>query len=293
MKDLLTPKQVARALAASESSVKRWCDKGVIPAHTTAGGHRRISLSALLEFVRGGKYELVHPEALGLPPTSGQTTRVVDRAQEQMTSSLIAGDELRCRQIVIDLYLAEVNISVICDDVFGAAFQQIGDRWACGAAEVYQERRGCEIAIRVLNELRSFVPAIAIDAPLAIGGAATGNPYRLGSTMAELVLRHAQWNAVSLGDNLPFATLAAAIREHQPRLFWLSCTHIADQAEFLEGYGQLHQEFGTKIAFVVGGLALTDQIRQQMKYSAYCDTMQHLEEFANTLRRGIIVPTAE
>jgi predicted site-specific integrase-resolvase len=28
---LLTPKQVARAIGVSESSLKRWCDKGVLP----------------------------------------------------------------------------------------------------------------------------------------------------------------------------------------------------------------------------------------------------------------------
>ena len=80
MRDLLTPKQVSRAIDVSESSVKRWCDKGVIPTQYTAGGHRRITMSGLMEFLRAGKHQLIHPEALGLPPTSGQTVRVVDRA---------------------------------------------------------------------------------------------------------------------------------------------------------------------------------------------------------------------
>ena len=101
-------------------------------------------MPGLIEFLRGRKYRLTHPEALGLPPTSGQTTRVVDRAHEQMIAALLAGDEPRCLQIAIDLYLAEHSISVICDEVFAAVFREIGDRWACGEAEVYQERRGCE-----------------------------------------------------------------------------------------------------------------------------------------------------
>ena len=37
---------------------------------------------------------------------------------------------------------------------------------------------------------------------------------------SNLVLRQRGWNAVSLGGNLPFATLSAAIAQHQPRLFW-------------------------------------------------------------------------
>ena len=36
------------------------------------------------------------------------------------------------------------------------------------------------------------------------------------------------------------------------------------------------------VAFVVGGRALTESIRQQMKFAAYCDNMQHLESFAQS-----------
>ena len=287
MRDLLTPKQVARAIDVSESSVKRWCDKGVIPTQYTAGGHRRITMAGILEFVRSGKYELVHPEALGLPATSGQTIRVVARAREQLVEALIAGDDALCRQIAIDMYLAEHSVSVLCDDVFAAAFREIGQRWSCGEAEVYHERRGCEITLRVLHELRAVLPAPPADAPLAIGGATSGDQYSLGTTMAELVLRDAKWNAVSLGDNLPFETLAVAIKQHRPRLFWLSCSHIANESEFLAGYGDLYEEFGMEVAFVVGGYALTDELRQRMKFSAYCDNMQHLEGFAQTLRGAI------
>ena len=287
MRGLLTPKQVARAIDVSESSVKRWCDKGVIQTQYTAGGHRRITMAEVLEFVRGGNYQLIHPEALGLPATSGESPRVVARAREQLTAALIAGDDARCRQIAIDLYLAEHSLSVICDDVFAAAFRQIGDRWSCGEVEVYQERRGCEITLRVLHELRALLPAPPINAPLAIGGAASGDQYVLGTTMAELVLRDAKWNAVSLGENLPFQTVASAIKEHRPKILWLSCSHIPNESEFVKGYAQLYEEYGMDVAFVVGGYALTESVRQQMKFSAYCDNMQHLEGFAQTLHGAL------
>ncbi|QEG40962.1 MerR family transcriptional regulator [Roseimaritima ulvae] len=288
MRDLVTPKQLSRAIEVSESSVKRWCDQGVIAAQVTAGGHRRIAMAEVMEFVRGGKYELIHPEALGLPPISGPSARVIPRAREQMTAALIAGDEPRCRQIAIDLYLASHSLSVICDEVFAAAFEQIGRQWACGEAEIYQERRGCEMVLRILHELRTLLPAVAADAPLAIGGTVAGDPYSLGTTMVELVLRSVGWQAVSLGDNLPTATLAVAIEQQHPKLFWLSCSHIADNAEFLTGYRELYDRFAADVAFVVGGFALSESIRQEMKFAAYCDNMQHLEGFAQTLHAALV-----
>jgi excisionase family DNA binding protein len=284
MSNLLTPKQVAKAIQVSESSVKRWCDKGVIATQYTAGGHRRIPLAALVEFLRATQHQLVRPEVVGLPSTTGRTTWVLERAAEQLTDALVAGDEEQSRRITLDLYLAEHSVSCIFDRVYAPAFIEIGRRWECGNAHVYQERRGCEIALRVLHELHTLLPTPPTDAPLAMGGATAGDQYNLATTMVEIVLRDAGWNAVSLGDNLPLETLAAAIQRHRPRLFWLSCSHLEDREQFLRDYAALYDEFGLNVAFVVGGRALNDQVRQAMKYAAYCDNMQHLEAFAQTLR---------
>ena len=287
MENLLTPRQVARAMKVSESSIKRWCDKGVIETQYTAGGHRRITISGLLEFVRSGKRRLVHPEALNLPATTGQTAPVIGRARKEFVETLIAGDGARSRQIAIDLFLAEHAMSAICDDVFAAAFEEIGRRWSQGCAEVYQERRGCEVMLRVLHDLRKLLPAPPQDAPLAIGGTPAGDQYSLGTAMVELVLHDGKWNAISLGDNLPFETLAAAIGAHRPRLFWLSCSHITDEATFLRDYGQLYDQFGMDVPFVVGGSALTDKIRKQMRFSSYCENMQRLESFGQALHGAL------
>lgn len=284
VKELVSPKQVARAMQVSESSVKRWCDRGVIPTHYTAGGHRRIPVSGLLQFLRSSDQELVRPEALGLPASTGQTHRIVDRAALQFTEAIVQGDEERCRSISLDLYLAGHKLSTICDQVFARAFETVGARWECGQVEVYQERLGCEIALRVLNELRMIVPVRPVSAPLAIGGSVEGDPYNLATTMAELILRDVHWNAYSLGNNLPFPTLSAAIEDLRPRLFWLSCSHLVDEERFLHGYNALYDQYGREIAFVVGGRVLREELREQMKYAAYCDTMQHLESFAQTLR---------
>lgn len=283
MREFVTPKQVARAIQVSESSVKRWCDKGVIPSQKTAGGHRRIPLAGLLEFLRGSDQQLIRPELVGLPATAGRSDRVIGRAAERLTAALIAGDEEQCRQIALDLYLAENSISRICDRVFAPAFESIGRKWECGEAHVYQERRACEIALRVLHQIRALLSSPPTAAPLAIGGAIEADQYDLGTTMAELVLLNAKWRAVSLGNNLPLATLAEAIGDHRPKLFWISCSHIFDEAEFLRGYASLYDRFGRDVAFVVGGRSLADSIRQQMKYAAYCDNMQHLEAVAQTL----------
>ncbi len=287
MKDPLTPKQVANAIDVSESSVKRWCDKGIIPTQYTAGGHRRIPLSGLLKFLRKQQYQIARPELLGLPSNTGQSPRIIDRAVESLTTALIDGHEDDARRVLINLYLAKHSICSICDQVIAPAFEKIGRLWECGSAEVFQERQGCEFTLRLLHELLGLVTVPATESPKAIGAAPEGDQYNLATTMAELVLRDAGWNAKSLGDNLPLSSLGEAIKGHRPRLFWLSCSHLADEEWFLKSYGLLYEEFGSSVAFVVGGRALSESMRQNMKYAAYCDNMQHLQAFAQTFKSSL------
>lgn len=280
VRELLTPKQVARAIRVSESSVKRWCDNGAIPTRYTAGGHRRIPLCGLLDFLKASQYHLADPEVLGLPAAGLRETRCLEASAELLADTLLAGDDAHCRQILVELYLAEHSVSAICDGALAKAFELIGHRWSCGEAEIYQERRGCEIALRNLYELRSLMNPAAPSAPRAIGATPAGDHYSLPTTMAELVLQEAGWNARSLGSNIPLATLRNAIRDQQPRLFWLSCTHLEQPEDFLPAYRSLYEEFSERVAFVVGGQALTESLRQQIPCTAWCGTMEQLESAA-------------
>jgi excisionase family DNA binding protein len=51
-KDILTPTQVAALLAVSPVTVRQWAQKGLIEARLTAGGHRRYTRAAVIDFAR-------------------------------------------------------------------------------------------------------------------------------------------------------------------------------------------------------------------------------------------------
>ena len=113
-------------------------------------------------------------------------------------------------------------------------------------------------------------------------GAAAG----LGQIASRLWnMRDQGWRACSLGNMLPFATLRAALCDTQPRLFWLSIASIQDEATFYDEFERLSQLASERrAALVVGGKALTEDVRKRMHYSAYCDTFEHLADFARTVR---------
>jgi len=285
MERLLSPKQVAVAIGVSESSLKRWCDQGMLQTVKTGGGHRRIPIQEALRFVREQNHAVVEPRILSMPATTDRKAGRIEESVERLTEALLAGNDLACHAIFFDLFLKGESVSGIFDEVISAAFRKIGQKWECHQAEVYQERAACQAMLRLLHELRS--KQVAPDRNfVALGATIEGDQYILPVTMAEIVLRSAAWDARLLGTSIPFDSIVKAIEKHSPDLFWLSVSFIADEAAFVDGFHRLFTTgMKTKTAIVVGGRVLTPEIRTRLRYSAFCDTMRHLEDFAHTWRR--------
>lgn len=283
--ELLSPKQVARALGVSESSLKRWCDTGRIPTARTAGGHRKMRLADVMQFVRNERQPLVAPEVLRLPAVTDGAPLGLRRGADLLTDALLAGQEEAARRLLFDLYLAGHSLSILCDEVIALALHEIGRRWECRTADVYEERRSCEIVQRVLAEFRRLLP---VGGPewTALGATLAGDHYTLPCTMAELVLRESGWSAMNLGTSVPADSLATAVASQTPRLFWLSVSHFADEADFIAQFGIVAaacRSAGTVL--VAGGQKLTDDIRRRLDPSMHCDSMQQLETLARSLRK--------
>lgn len=284
VKELLSPKQVARAIGVSESSLKRWCDQGLIETVRTGGGHRKLPLHDVVRFLRERHHNIAHPELLGLPARSEQSDIGIEQGRQKFTQALLEGNEPQARQIVFDLFLAKHSISVICDEVLTAAFQEICQRWACDSADVYQARRSCEYAQRILYELRRTLPAPDPEWK-ACGGSLEGDHCTLPSTVTELVLLDSSWDATSLGTSIPAVSMVRAIETIKPKLFWLCASQIDDVEKFVRDFKLISDAAeAARSAIAVGGRALTEEIRKRMKFCCYWDTMQHLESFSFAVR---------
>lgn len=276
MRQVFSPRQVARAIGASESSIKRWCDRGVLPTIKTAGGHRRLPIAGILDFVRTENHQLAHPEILGLPSDLGNVPHSIEEAEQRFKQSLVQGDYAESRRLVLQLFLAQTPIGRMFDRVFAPTFHSMGEDWCDGNLEIFEERRGCELATRLIYELRSMMKLPGETAPSAMCASGEGDFYELPPRMVELVLVENGWNAAPLGSGIPFESMVRAVERHSPRLFCLSVSHIEDQTEFVKQYPRLREACGSKTALVVGGRALTEEIREQMEYTAYGENLQRL-----------------
>lgn len=243
-----------------------------------------MEVGAVVQFLRETGHEIVDPQVLDLPVAVGKTEWTLNRAAERILPAIVAGDEPIVRQVVFDLILAGHSVATIFDDVLAVALHRIGEQWSCGDVAVYQERRGCEIIMRVLHELRGTGTPPATDAPQAIGATVEGDIYTIPVTMAEIVIRSAGWKATTLGTNLPFDTLQEAVTQTRPRMVWLSVAHIADEEAFVTGLNALFSTAHASGAMLaIGGQALEAELRRQLQYTTFCDSFQNLEAFSRSV----------
>ena len=276
MKQLLTPKQVATSLGVSESSLKRWCDRGVIASERTPGGHRRIPIGEVIRFLRDQNRPLADPGSLGLPTDSGMPVRSVDGSIEALNHSLMQGDLEQSRRVVIGLYLDGNSVERICTKLFVPLLHDIGDSWECGNLEVYQEHRACEILGRLLYEIRTLLPAPAATAPTAFGGSLSGDHYWLASLMVELILTESGLRAQTLGSSLPMETLTQAVRQHHPAVIWLSCSHLEDPEATRKELAEFLEETPSSTRVLIGGSQADPSFAHGTPRVVYCPDLASL-----------------
>lgn len=271
MKTSLSPKELALAVGVSESSLKRWADRGEIRVRRTAGGHRRIPLQEAVRFARDANLPIVRPDILNLPDLgrARQLDLTGDRLPDVLFERLKAGDAEDVRAVLLELYLAGHAPAAIFDGPMRQAMARLGELWQHSDAGIYIEHRATDICIQSVNLLRSLIaPAPAApggaqaedDRPVALGGAPEDDPYVLTSIMVACVLAELGYREVNLGPDTPRDSLIAAARHYRPQLVWLSCS----TGDTLPTPGALaslaHELADVGATLVLGGRAYDDPV---------------------------------
>ncbi len=261
MKTLLSPRELADAIGASESSLKRWTDGGLITAMRTAGGHRRIPLAEAIRFIRETSQPVVRPEILGLGDVEIMP-RVVQAAPTDRAAALYAalsaGDMAKGRGLIVSMFLGGESVASICDGPVREAMQKIGELWRHDASGIYVEHRATDIVIHTFNTLRMLLASPDNSAPVAIGGAPARDPYLIPSLACAMCLASAGYREINLGPDTPLEAMARAAEHFGARFVWLAISATAttppDLPQQVAGLAERLHPRGVPV--VVGGRAL-------------------------------------
>ena len=239
---------VADALGIGVSSIKRWTDDGQLKSTRTAGGHRRYRLEDIYAFA----WENDFPTD-GLPPLAPRVSEIEPgegTPLERLVDALRDGDRARADSIVRRELAEAPDRAIALDRIVGAAMKVIGDLWHREELGVDEEHRATGIVEEILTRLSAVkVPEPAGSALLACP---PGEQHDLPLRFVRLILEWSDWEAHSLGADVPWDALIEAVSELRPNLVLLSArsSEPFDSVPFMEVLRRC-DELGIDVA--VGG----------------------------------------
>src|ERR1700677_2836976 len=112
----ISTRRAADALGVSISTVKRWVDDGVLPAHRTAGGHRKLLRAEVLALARQG--ELPHSDLTGLSVASfGDQPLDLQSISAALLTAVLHGDAIQVSALIRRAYHSGAAIETLADQV--------------------------------------------------------------------------------------------------------------------------------------------------------------------------------
>lgn len=267
---LISPRYLAAALGVSESSLKRWVDAGKITAARTEGGHRRIELSEALRFIRETGTPVAKPELLDMPEIASAREH-----GDRFYDHLVAGDALAVRGWIFARYLEGNTVTQIADGPVRAAMHALGELWRHDPQGVFLEHRATSLVIQAIAQLRSMLSETAPTAPLALGGAPSGDPYLLPSQLASMVLEEVGMRTINLGPDTPTVAFDQALAMHRPKLLWLSVTTLLSPGR-ARAISRWLEALPATLQIIVGGqqsgaLQLPARVKRGVSFESLAD----------------------
>ncbi|MBG84144.1 MAG: hypothetical protein CMJ40_06300 [Phycisphaerae bacterium] len=257
MNKLVSPRDLAQAIGMSESSLKRWADRGLLKVTRTAGGHRRISIKDALSFVRNKRLNILAPDAIGLPARNALLDLDDTSFNDSLLEHLVAGNKEDVWQMLIGRYLEGASIAELGDGPIKSALKEIGAKWGHESDAIFVEHRATDLCLQIVQQMRLLATT---DKKLfrATGGAIQDDPYLLPSMLVASIIVENGGDATNLGPNTPIDVLRIdSIQrppESRPELVWISASIINDPASISDEIASFAEEcLEAGIQVAVGG----------------------------------------
>ena len=225
----ISPRDLAKAIGTSESSLKRWADQGLLQVTRTGGGHRRITLKAAIKFIRDRSLAVLDPASIGLP--AGLDTQSAQTASASDFLSLLEDGKFDSAQnLLMSLFIYGVSVAEIGDSYIKFALGVIGDGVHTPEL-ILSEHRATQTCIEVIQK---FSQSVSLDRPrfTATGASFSKDPYILPSMLVALTLEEQGGHAANIGPNTPIEVLRCATTslepEQRPDLAWISISSVDD-----------------------------------------------------------------
>ncbi len=209
----LTPPELAKLLGINPSTVKRWVDKGILPSDTTPGGHRRINQDQLHSFLKQN-------------PKIGTNSYLLKNKFKSKKSKLNwqkIYKELKSQKGLSNprlglLYIGGNTAMQIIINVVLPILRHIGNEWANGKLDIFEEHRMTFVLRNELMNLEQMIPEPASSSAMVVLACIVDEQHELPLVLAAIVLKSLGYKTLILGINTPAEEVSKAVNKYKAKV---------------------------------------------------------------------------
>lgn len=252
--------EVAKMLGVNVSTVKRWTDDGSLSCNKTIGGHRKFLMAHLVDFVEKNKIKNPKVEIFSLENeidlriSYNIVKRNFGELISKTTEYALAGDRDRVQRILNGLYLSQLPLFSIFDNLVTPVLHHLGDKWASEELGIIEEH----IASQTIRDSIIRLQGIIKSNRHIIGKALLLNLsqelHDLSLKMIDHILEERGFSVFFSGQITPVAMADDIFAKYQPNRLYISSTFIEDKKQAQKEINKLLKisaQFNTQV--FVGG----------------------------------------
>lgn len=130
---------------------------------------------------------------------------------ERLEARMLAGDVAGASGVVNDAMASGVDPGEVYTDMIMPAMRRIGDRWAAGEVDVYEEHRASAVVQRLVGQLGTRFARRGRSKGTVLMCSPPGEKHWLGAMMVADLIRGAGYAVVDLGPDMPLDSLRHAV----------------------------------------------------------------------------------
>ena len=281
-KRIYSTRELAQIWNVSESTIKRWADRGELCCYRTPGGHRKFHLQDICNFQKQRGFEatgLLTTEKWEDPEIEEALNRKrFDKVRQLIHYLALQNQRGRIRDLMERLYMRGMGLADLYDEVLIPIVER-------GQRELENE----EISIGQEKLLRNNLEeAMSILFPELIRRRQSGrtglcgapdDPCRISVNALSRIMEVEGWDCLNLGSRVPCTVMAEMVDEEPVNLVCVACaesdTLNSDDFETLAEVAGHH-----RIPLVLVGNAFTDpQVRKELSHDDYFPDFRSFQSY--------------
>ena len=264
--DLLSLKEVAELLDVHYMTAYRYVRLGMLPA-TQQGRVWVVRSDDLADFV-------------DTPPSA--TERGDAEWDDRLLARMLEADMSGAWSVIEAALASGVTPNGAYERILVPALRSVGDMWVAGDIGIADEHAASQIATRIVARLAPRMARRGRRRGTVVLGSTQTEDHGLALSIAADLFRHAQFDVVDLGINLPSESLGAAVASRKDvTVVALSVTNPGQEVEIARSIAAVREVSDVKV--VVGGAGVSEEAALGAGADAYARTAQdaitRFEEF--------------